>query len=421
MACAASVRSASCSWRSSSNFVSVDARLSCFALGRLARPPFLERRVADRAGARQLTGVDLGFRSWATGTPGYAVNRTRGRGGTGRRAGFRSRWASALGGSTPLARTARLRRPVLRWPDDHRALRRAGRVVRVVRRGRAARSRRGRRPSASSAPRSGRCLDLGCGTRPSDPAARRGRLARDGRRRLPRPAARRRCSTPPSSRSTLGRAPTRRRPSPTTRSTPAVSIAQPSTDFDRSRSPSCSDAARPRRADARSSTSASIRASGAGRRASATASLLCAPGYRARRLARPSRANFTETPRHPVACGINHATRSRAFPNVLLASGSRAATSPRSRAELDPRSSFLAVRENAGHRCVARAGRSAGRPAAGGPCRRLARRRAEVDQRDDLLVGVEAERAPHRRRPRSSAGVRQYEASPRAVAPSRTA
>ena len=30
----------------------------------------------------------------------------RGRGGTGRRAGFRSRWASALGGSTPLARTS---------------------------------------------------------------------------------------------------------------------------------------------------------------------------------------------------------------------------------------------------------------------------------------------------------------------------
>src|SRR3954462_6860420 len=39
---------------------------------------------------------------------GYAVNRTRGRGGTGRRAGFRSRWASALGGSIPLARTAGL-------------------------------------------------------------------------------------------------------------------------------------------------------------------------------------------------------------------------------------------------------------------------------------------------------------------------
>ena len=32
-------------------------------------------------------------------------SRPRGRGGTGRRAGFRSRWASALGGSTPLART----------------------------------------------------------------------------------------------------------------------------------------------------------------------------------------------------------------------------------------------------------------------------------------------------------------------------
>src|SRR6185369_5526596 len=29
----------------------------------------------------------------------------RGRGGTGRRDGFRSRWASALGGSSPLART----------------------------------------------------------------------------------------------------------------------------------------------------------------------------------------------------------------------------------------------------------------------------------------------------------------------------
>src|SRR5690349_17314688 len=35
---------------------------------------------------------------------GYAVNHPRGRGGTGRRAGFRSRWASALGGSIPSAR-----------------------------------------------------------------------------------------------------------------------------------------------------------------------------------------------------------------------------------------------------------------------------------------------------------------------------
>ena len=38
--------------------------------------------------------------------PRYA--RPRGRGGTGRRAGFRSRWAQALGGSTPLARTSRV-------------------------------------------------------------------------------------------------------------------------------------------------------------------------------------------------------------------------------------------------------------------------------------------------------------------------
>src|SRR4029453_7469314 len=37
-------------------------------------------------------------------SPDYAVP-SGGRGGTGRRAGFRSRWAPALGGSSPLART----------------------------------------------------------------------------------------------------------------------------------------------------------------------------------------------------------------------------------------------------------------------------------------------------------------------------
>jgi hypothetical protein len=33
------------------------------------------------------------------------LDETRGRGGIGRRGGFRSRWVKALGGSSPLART----------------------------------------------------------------------------------------------------------------------------------------------------------------------------------------------------------------------------------------------------------------------------------------------------------------------------
>jgi hypothetical protein len=47
------------------------------------------------------------------------LSTARGRGGTGRRAGFRSRWASALGGSTPLARTGQLRVAPSRDVRDH--------------------------------------------------------------------------------------------------------------------------------------------------------------------------------------------------------------------------------------------------------------------------------------------------------------
>src|SRR5205085_12036813 len=70
----------------------------------------LELRIVDRAGARQLVRVDRVFAHAAllpveaASEPPTLCPEPRGRGGTGRRAGFRSRWASALGGSIPLAR-----------------------------------------------------------------------------------------------------------------------------------------------------------------------------------------------------------------------------------------------------------------------------------------------------------------------------
>src|SRR5436853_2283 len=67
------------------------------------------RGLAGAAAAASLAmplGGHAGFAGVAVESPvkeGYAFE-ARGRGETGRRAGFRSRWASALGGSIPLAR-----------------------------------------------------------------------------------------------------------------------------------------------------------------------------------------------------------------------------------------------------------------------------------------------------------------------------
>jgi hypothetical protein len=66
---------------------------------------FLERGIYRRCrGFVRSLGSIMCFARWAPGAPTVTLSTPCGCGGTGRRAGFRSRWASALGGSTPLAR-----------------------------------------------------------------------------------------------------------------------------------------------------------------------------------------------------------------------------------------------------------------------------------------------------------------------------
>ena len=58
------------------------------------------------------TRHDIDFRALGSFLVPRLILSSRGRGGTGRRGGFRSRWASALGGSSPPARTALVRAKV---------------------------------------------------------------------------------------------------------------------------------------------------------------------------------------------------------------------------------------------------------------------------------------------------------------------
>ena len=102
----------------------------------------------------------------------YADPTARGRGGTGRRAGLRTRWASVLGGSTPLARI-----------DDEGAVRRQAEWYESF--ASAELFDEARRAAVRLlGPGPGRCLDLGCGTGRAIPLLADGGLAVTGVDRL---------------------------------------------------------------------------------------------------------------------------------------------------------------------------------------------------------------------------------------------